>query len=72
MSATVTVTAPTGAGSSVSAKAFTNVRNINIDPIGTVLQLTLEDGSVREFDLAATATITATAASGVFTFTFAQ
>jgi hypothetical protein len=71
-SGTLTITAPTGAGSSVSALVLTNVRNINFDTARAVLAVTLQDDTVRSFDINATTTITATAASGVFTFTVAQ
>ena len=72
MSGTVTVTAPDGPGLSVTALAFTEVRQVNFDPIAASLSVMLANGQVRVFDLKATTTITATASSGTFTFTVAQ
>lgn len=68
----ITVTAPTGAGSSVSSLVLTNVRNINFDTARAVLLVTKEDDTVVSFDINATTTITATAAAGVFTFVVSQ
>lgn len=68
----ITVTAPTGAGSSVTALVLNNVRNIIFDTARAVLLVTKDDDTVVSFDINATATITATASSGVFTFTVSQ
>lgn len=71
-SGTATVTAPTGAGSSVTALVMTGIRLIAFDTARAVLAVTLADDTVRTFDINATTTITATAAAGVFTFTISQ
>lgn len=68
----LTITAPTGPGSSVSSLVLTGVRNLNFDTARAVLAVTLADDTVRNFDIAATSTITATAAAGVFTFAVSQ
>jgi len=68
----LTITAPTGPGSSVTALVLNNVRNLNFDTQRAVLAVTKEDDSVASFDLNATATITATASAGVFAFVVSQ
>lgn len=69
---TVTITAPTGPGVLASAQVITNVRQLAFNFDEPTAQITYEDGRVQSFDLSATATITATAASGVFTVTINQ
>ncbi len=72
MSGTATVTAPIGPAVTATAVVFTGVQAVNFDPIGCTLSVTLSNGQVRIFDTRATTTITATASSGVFTFTVSQ
>ncbi len=71
-SGTVTVTAPTGPGDTVTALVLSNVRLVSFDTVRAALAVTLADDTVRNFDLFATTTITATASAGVFTFVIQQ
>ncbi len=48
------------------------MRNVNFDTARAGLAVTLEDDTVRNFDLFATSTITATASAGVFAFVVSQ
>jgi len=72
MSGTATITAPTGAGSSVSALQFTAIRNFNIDCLNQMISVQKSDGTWVNFDAHATSTCTVTASSGVFTITVSQ
>jgi len=72
MANTATVTGKTGPGVTVTALVFTNPRQVNFDLNAQQLSVMDSIGYVSTFDLHATATITATASSGVFTFTVSQ
>lgn len=67
-----TVTAPIGPGRTATALVLSAIQNINFDTRRGVLSI--QDGNSKwtDFDCNATTTITATAASGVFTFTVSQ
>lgn len=67
-----TVTAPIGPGLSAAAQVLTGIRSIEFDTVRAVLNVTKDNGQVVSYDINATATITATAVAGVFTFTVAQ
>lgn len=71
-SGSATVTAPIGPGKTATALAMSNIRSINFDTLRAVVSVTQTDGRVVDFDANATATITATAVSGVFTFVVNQ
>jgi hypothetical protein len=71
-SGSATVTSKIGPAVTATALAFSNIRAINFDTLRAVVSVTLSDGRVVDFDANATATITATAASGVFTFVVNQ
>lgn len=73
MSSSATITGKTGPAQTVTALSLTDVRSFlfNVAPT-SVLQVTLNDGRVREFDIAATATVTATISSGVMALTINQ
>ena len=72
MPGTATITAPTGPGLMVEGIVFTGVRELSLNPVNASLAMMLENGQVRQFDLKATTTLTATASSGVFTVTVDQ
>jgi hypothetical protein len=72
MGGKVTVTAPIGPGVTATALAFTDVRLVDFDPIGCVLNVYGKNGKLHSFDTRNTTTITATASAGVFTFTISQ
>lgn len=72
MPGTAIITAPIGAAVSAAALVFTNVRYVMFDTVRANVDITLADGTVKSFDTKATSTVTATASSGVFTFTIQQ
>lgn len=72
MAGTITITAPTGPGSSVTSLVLTDIRSVTFDPIASRLSVMLSDGTIKNFDIKATTTITATASAGTFTFTVSQ
>ena len=72
MASTVTYTGKTGPAQTVTTLVMTNVRDIDFNALESVLYVTLQDGAVRQFDLKATTTITASASSGNLTFTVSQ
>ena len=67
-----TVGAPIGPGLTAADIVMSNIRAINFDTLRGVVSVTLSSGRVVDFDANATATITATAASGVFAFVVDQ
>jgi len=69
---TVTITARTGPGILAAAQVITNVRQLALNFTLPTAEITYNDGRVQSFDMLATATITATAASGVYTVTINQ
>ena len=71
-SGSATVTAPIGPGRSATALAISNIRTIVFDTRLATVRVQTQTGRWVDFDANATATISATAASGVFTFTVNQ
>lgn len=71
MPSQATITAPTGPGSDVSALVLTNLRTFNLDLAKSVLH-TESDLGPRDFDIAATDTLTCTIADGVATIVVSQ
>lgn len=70
-----TITSKTGPAQTVTALAITDVRSFLFNLTGpnqSTLKITKTDGSVRDFDIAATATVTATISSGVMALTINQ
>ena len=67
-----TVTAPIGPALTASAQVLAGVRRVSFDSVRAVLDVETANGRVVSYDINATTTITATAASGVFTFTVSQ
>ncbi len=72
MSGTATITAPIGPAVTATSLVFTGIRSITFDTLLASVAVMKADGTVVTFDAKATATITATASSGVFTFTVSQ
>lgn len=73
MSSTATITSKTGPAITVTSLALTDVRSFNFQVSPTsVLKVTFTDGRVTDFDIAATATVTATISSGVMAVTVSQ
>lgn len=68
MPATVTVTGKVGPGLTVTAGVFTGVTNININTVNNMLQFT-QDAVVKEIDVNAAATVTATKSGTTWTLT---
>lgn len=69
MPSTVTVTLPTGPGSSVTANVTANARKVEYDLIGKVLSVTDFDNKVKQFDFNSAATVTHTISGGNSTIT---
>lgn len=70
----VTVTSKDGAGQTVTAQVLTDVSRIDFQ-VGDrgVVQITQKPGTtIKEYDLSATATLTATISSGVITMVINQ
>lgn len=76
MASSATITSKTGPAQAVTSLALTNVRSFTFGlAIGgpqSVLKVTNTSGVVTDFDIAATATITATISSGVMALTVSQ
>lgn len=72
MSGQTTVTAPIGPGLTATSQVITGVREVVFDTLAAALRVMKSDGTVVNYDLKATTTVTATASSGVFTFTVSQ
>jgi hypothetical protein len=73
MGSTATITGKTGPGLTVTAISLSDVRSFlfNLSP-SSVLKVTLNGGEVRDFDLGATTTITATISGGIMALTISQ
>lgn len=71
---TATITGVTGPAKTVTATVLSDVSRVDFQLANTqVLQVTQQPGmKIREFDLSATATLTATISSGVVTLTISQ
>lgn len=72
MASSVLYTGKTGPAQAVTTLTMSNVRDIDFNIQEEVLYVTLENGQVRQFDLAATTTLTGTASAGNFTFSVTQ
>lgn len=68
MPATLTVTGKVGPGNTVTAGVFTGVTNININTVNNMLQFT-QDAVVKEIDVNAADTVTATKSGTTWTLT---
>ena len=69
MSSTVTVTGKEGIGQTVTAKGIVDPRSVLFDIDNQLLRVTHRSGRVEDVDISGATTITATVASGVYTFT---
>jgi len=65
MASQITVTAKVGPGSTVTAQVIRNVTNVNFDLAKNVMSVvTLDSPNNREFDIAASTTLTCTITAG--------
>lgn len=71
MPSQATITSKTGPGITVTSLVLTNLTKFNMDLAGKVL-FTVSDQGQREFDIAATTTLTCTIAAGVATIVVSQ
>ena len=71
MPSQATITGKTGPAATVTSLILTNLTKFNMDLANKVL-FTVSDQGQREFDLAATTTLTCTIASGVATIVVSQ
>lgn len=72
MPSQATITAKTGPAQTVTALVLTNLRTFNLDLAGRSVLFTDSDQGKREFDIAATTTLTCTIAAGVATIVVSQ
>lgn len=68
---TVTVTSKDGPAQAVSAQILSSVSRIDFQLADSIVQIT-NAGIIKEYDIAATLTLTATISSGVITMTINQ
>ncbi len=69
MANTVTVTAKTGPGQTVTAKVISYIL-LTIDPIRQVLHVTDSNGQVQDFDINAVTALTCTVSGAAGTYAF--
>lgn len=75
MPSTATITGKTGIAQAVTALAISPVRGFTFNLVGPnagTLKVVNTSGVVTDFDIAATATVTATISSGVMALTVSQ
>lgn len=68
-----TITSKDGPAQTVTAQALSDVSRVDFQLLNSILQITqAPGGKIKEYDLAATTTITATISSGVMALTVSQ